>query len=70
MESIDYCYNCKAVITEADRAIFKAELFKAGYRGDELNLKSDMCACCNAAMELHHNYFSNFEEDSFTYYEY
>jgi hypothetical protein len=63
MENSTNCFNCKAAITEKDRAIFKAQLWRADYRDNDLNFEIDVCACCNNTMILNHNRHADIEAE-------
>ena len=55
------CFNCKALITEKDRAVFNSQALKAGYKLTKQDLDSlGICANCDQYKTQYHN-SANFE---------
>lgn len=55
------CSNCRAEITENDRAMFKADLIKHGYKGEILNTIPDLCACCSELRDSHNQHIDELD---------
>jgi Fe2+ or Zn2+ uptake regulation protein len=50
------CFNCKATITDKDRAVFNSQTLKAGYKLTKQDLQSvEICANCDQCKTQYQN---------------